>query len=172
MAKKIKKVEEVNVPPGAGRTIDEVNKVAIADGSKIEKPKSLIILKNVSGEDVDEGDYFFSDGSDKEKECNTVAPSYFNKVCGFPVDREDLLEVFNKIFKPEDNFLFYKNRETEVYVIIVPLKFGSTIGVEHNSISGDYQKHAISFIAEGSANPVTLKQKLLRVAQSVKYTDK
>lgn len=136
------------------------------------KKKKSIILKNVLGEDMNEKDYFFSDGSKEEKERGGLSPSYFNKTCGLPVDREDLLEVFNKIFKPEDNFLFYKTREAEVYVVIVPIKFASTINVENNSISGDYQKHSISFIAEGSANPTTLKSKLQRVSSFVQYKDR
>lgn len=148
----------------------EVKKEIAKEQPNIVKPK--ILLKNVAGEDMNPEDYFYSDGSKEEKERGYFYPSYFNKTCGSPVDREELLEIFNKIFKPEDNFLFYKTRESEVYVVIVPIKFASTISAENNSVSGDYQKHSMSFIAEGAANPETLKIKLKRVAGFVRYENK
>lgn len=126
------------------------------------------VLKNVKGEDVKEEDYFYSDGSEQEKKAGTLVPPYFNLSCGLPVDREDLLEVFNKIFKPEDNFLFYKTKDKEVYVVIIPIKYAN-IGIEMGSMSGDCQKHSISFIMEGSVNVETLKLKLKRVASYLGY---
>lgn len=145
--------------------------VAVVAGNKKIKPAKEIILQNVLGEDVDPKEYFFSDGTPAEEARGSIVPPYFNSVCGLPVTREELLEVFNKIFKPEDGFLFYKTQDKEVYVIIIPLRF-SIVGEENNALSGDFQKHAISFIAEGSANPETLKLKLKMVAKFVKYTDK
>lgn len=142
-------------------------------GAKINKP---IVLKNTAGEDVDKEDYFFAFQEDNEalgyKEGDVVVPPYFNKVCGMPVEREDLVETFDKIFKPEDNFLFYKTYDKEVYIVIIPIKFTTEIGLEFNSQPGDFQKHSISFIVEGSANVDTLKAKLKRVANSIHYGNK
>lgn len=127
-----------------------------------KKEKVKIDLKNVLGEDVNQADYFYStDGKD-------TAPSYFNKVCGYAVTREDMLKVFNKIFSPESGVLFYKVEDKEVYIIIVPIKYSSIVGKDHESIDGDFQKHAISFITEGSVNLDTLRQKLLKVASTIK----
>jgi hypothetical protein len=130
-----------------------------------EKPKApvkKIVLKNTLGKEVSEENYFFGG----------KAPSSFEGSCGLPVEREDLLDVFNKIFKPEDNILFYRQRDKEVYIVIIPLKYSSTIGAEHNSIEGDFQKHAISFLNEGSVNLDTLKLKLKRIVPFVKFTDR
>ena len=91
--------------------------------------------------------------------------------CGKPVDREDLLEVFNKIFRPEDNVLFYKSIDKEVYLIIVPIKYSTTIGEFNNSSEGDFQKHAISFLTEGSVNIDTLKMKLRRIIPFCKFAE-
>ena len=128
----------------------------------IEKKVKKTILKNTSGKEVPEADYFFGG----------KAPSSFDKYCGKPVDREDLVAVFNKVFKPEDNFLFYKEVDKEVYLIIVPIKYSTTVGVEQNSLDGDFQKHAISFINEGSVNLDTLKQKLSRIPKFCKFSDR
>jgi hypothetical protein len=121
-----------------------------------------IILKNIAGEDMDPADYFFK---------GTV-PSGFNTFCGLPVDREDLVAVFNKIFDPKDNILFYKPKDKEVYIVIVPMKYSSIVGVENDSFEGDFQKHAISFINEGSVNLETLKSKLKRIVPFIKYSDR
>ena len=88
------------------------------------------------------------------------------------MDREDLVSVFNKVFKPEDNILFYKQEDKEVYLVIIPIKFSTTIGEFNNSIAGDFQKHAISFLNEGSVNVDSLKAKLERIQKFVKYTDR
>jgi len=88
------------------------------------------------------------------------------------VDREDLLEVFNKVFKPEDNILFYRQLDKEVYIIIVPIKYSTSIGENNNSIKGDFQKHAISFLNEGSVNLDSLRGKLEKIQTFVKYTDR
>lgn len=125
---------------------------------KVEK----IILKNTSGKEVDIEDYFFGG----------VVPPGFKKDCGVPVDREELLTVFNRVFKPEDNILFYKQVDKEVYLIIIPIKYSTTIGEYNNSTIGDFQKHAISFLNEGSVNLDTLKMKLNRIVKFVKYTDR
>jgi len=130
---------------------------------RVEVMKKSITLKNTSGKEVDEEDYFYS----TKGEAN-AAPVYFHDVCGYPVDREDMLAVFDKIFNPKNNFLFYKTKDKEVYIIIVPKKFADTIGAEHDSIDGDFQKHAISFISEGSVNLDTLRMKLLKVAKTIK----
>lgn len=125
------------------------------------KKKNKVVLKNTLGEEVPQKDYFYSvSGKD-------TAPVYFEEVCGRPVDREDMIAVFNKIFKPKDGILFYKTRDKEVYIIIVPLKHSSVVGQEYDSIDGEFQKHAISFINEGSVNLDTLRTKLQRVAKTI-----
>ncbi len=125
------------------------------------KKKAKIVLKNTLGEEVPQKDYFYStSGKD-------TAPVYFSDVCGRPVDREDMIGVFNKIFRPKDGILFYKTLDKEVYIIIVPLKHSSVVGQEYDSIDGEFQKHAISFINEGSVNLDTLRTKLLRVAKTI-----
>ncbi len=129
--------------------------------SKVAKKKK-IILKNTLGEEVSEKDYFFG-GS---------APAGFAQTCGEPVTREDLVAVFNKVFKPEDNILFYKQTDKEVYLVIIPIKYSTTIGKENDSVEGDFQKHAISFLSEGSVNPDTLSQKLSRINKFVNYSDR
>lgn len=133
--------------------------------AKEDAKKTQIVLKNVFGEDIDEADYFYA------KDGNGKAPTYFNKVCGFPVDREELLVIFNRIFKPEHGFLFYKARDKEVYIVIVPLKHAHTVGGANESMEGDFQKHAMSFIGEGSVNPDTMKMKLERVFSTIKIND-
>ncbi len=151
----------------AKKAVEKAEKKAADDRKKKEdekKKKVKIVLKNTLGEEVPQTDYFFSkDGEDK-------APGYFVDVCGYPVDREDMLTVFNKIFKPKDGILFYKTKDKEVYVVIVPLKHSSVVGASHNSVDGDFQKHAISFIAEGSVNLDTLRNKLTRVSSTIKIS--
>lgn len=124
-----------------------------------KKTTKKIVLKNTLGAEVDEKDYFFGG----------KAPTGFELSCGSPVDREDLLEVFNKVFKPEDGLLFYRAKDKEVYLVIVPLKLSSSVGEENNSVEGDFQKHAISFINEGSVSLDTLKMKLKRIIPFVKF---
>ena len=127
-----------------------------------KKKKIKIVLKNSLGQEVPQADYFFStDGSD-------TAPSFFSDAYGYPVEREDVLAVFNKVFKPKDGMLFYKAKDKEVYIVIVPLKHSSTVGIAHNSVDGEFQKHALSFVTEGSVNLDTLRNKLLRVASTIR----
>jgi len=139
--------------------MEEIKKETIKK-EKVEKKQS--ILRNTSGKEVPEADYFF----------NGVVPAGFKGTCGNPVDREDLIGVFNKVFKPEDNMLFYKQSDKEVYLIIIPIKYSTIIGEFNNSLEGDFQKHAISFLNEGSVNLDTLKLKLSRISKFVKYTDR
>jgi len=135
-----------------------------------EKKKNQLILKNIDGEDVDEKDYFFG-GKDKDGKM-TYAPSYFNRVCGLPVDREDMLDVFRKVFgAAASEFLFYKSANKEVYIIIVPLSRATVVGESEDSLPGDFQKHAISFIADGSVNLDTLKLKLRKVLGFLKRSE-
>jgi len=128
-----------------------------------KKPKKTTLdIKTVDGKKVKESDYFFGG----------VIPSGFKGTCGAPVEREDLVVVFNKVFKKEDNILFYKQPDKEVYIVIIPIKYSTTVGEENNSIEGDFQKHAISFLNEGSVNADTLRQKLDRVKKHVNYGDR
>ena len=141
---------------------EAAEKKALADAKKLEAGAKKLILKNTSGKEVPASDYFYKG----------IIPSGFVGTCGKPVDREDLLSVFNKVFKPSDNILFYKQDDKEVYLIIIPLKYSDSVGLEHDSIDGDFQKHAISFLEEGSVNLDTLRQKLERIIKFVKYSDR
>jgi len=129
---------------------------------KKEKVVKATILKNTALKEVPEADYFFGGH----------APAGFDGTCGLPVDREDLRMVFDKVFAPADNFLFYKQKDKEVYLVIVPIKYSTMIGDYNNSLEGDFQKHAISFLNEGSVNLDTLRAKLARIVKFVKYTDR
>lgn len=131
------------------------------------KKVSPVILKNTLGKEVKAEDYFYA-----EEGAEAEAPAGFIGSCGLPVDREDLIEIFNKVFKPEDGVLFYKARDKEVYIVIIPLKYSSSVSHENGSVTGDFQKHAISFLNEGSVNPDTLKMKLKRIIPFVKYSDR
>ena len=128
----------------------------------VAKNTKPVILRNIAGKDMNKEDYFFGG----------IVPTGFNDFCGLPVDREDLIEVFTRIFKPEHNILFYKARDKEVYLVIVPLKLSSSVGVDNDSYNGDFQKHTITFINEGSVNLDTLKLKLKRIVPFVKYSDR
>lgn len=132
---------------------------------KETKPKKTVILKNVAGEDVNPEDYFYSTTG------KGVAPETFNSVCGMPVIREDLIECFNSVFDPKYNILFYRSIDKEVYVVIIPLKYSTNVSKQNESVDGDFQKHAISFISEGSVNIDTLKMKLKRILPFVKFSN-
>ena len=131
-------------------------------GSKTVLSKKDSILLNTLGEKVPESYYFYKG----------IVPSGFERSCGKAVDREDLIEVFHKVFKPKDNILFYKQLDKEVYIIIIPIRFATTIGDFNDSIEGDFQKHAISFLTEGSVNLDTMRQKLERISKFVNYNDR
>lgn len=137
--------------------------VRTGDKGRVEKKKEKkIVLKNVLGEEMKEEDYFFG---------GKALPT-FNDVCGMPVEREELIEVFNKIFNVKDNVLFYKTSDKEVYLVIVPIKNSTVIDESNESMPGDFQKHAISFIQEGSVNLETLKMKLRRIIPFLKFADR
>jgi hypothetical protein len=143
--------------------MEEVKKEPVVKKVKeVVTPVRGVVLKNTMLKDVPESDYFFGG----------KAPAGFAGTCGLPVEREDLRMVFDKVFKPEDNFLFYKQKDKEVYIVIIPIRNSTTIGDYNNSLEGDFQKHAISFINEGSVNIDTLKMKLGRIAKFVKYDDR
>lgn len=151
----------------AKRKVEEAEKKASDARKKIEddkKKKTVIILKNTLGEEVSPSDYFYS------KSGNGIAPLFFTESYGLPVEREELVAVFNKIFNPKHGVLFYKARDKEVYIIIVPLKHSSTVGLANDSVDGEFQKHAISFISEGSVNLDTLRNKLTRVAGNIRIS--
>ena len=140
----------------------ELDEVKAKPAAVVKKPRVKPVLKSTLGKEVKEEDYFFGG----------EAPVWFNKVCGMAVEREDLLEVFNKIFSPNDGFLFYKATNKEVYIIIVPVKYSTVVKTENGSLDGDFQKHAISFINEGSVNLDTLKTKLKRILPFVDFKDR
>jgi len=124
------------------------------------------IIKNTRGEDVDVKDYFYAKTGE-----TAVAPNFFNKACGLPVnpmERPELIEIFDKTFKPQDNFVFLKSRDKEVYSVLIPLKY-TDINSQEDCILGDYQLHAISFIPDGSVNFDKLKAELKKIATMIKY---
>ncbi len=86
-------------------------------------------------------------------------------MCGLPVDRDELNEAFTLYFPRAKGFLFYKKRESEVYLVIVPLKYATTISRQNESRPGDFQRHAMSFLTEGSVNVDSLKLKLAKIAK-------
>lgn len=162
--------KKVALPPLAEKKVEPIVSVEAPRRGRPpmeKKEESKIILKNTRGEDMKEKDYFFA-----KTDKGGIAPPYFNKVCGFPVDREDLLEVFNRIFDPKENILFYKTQNKEVYVVIIPIKNSTVIGDFNDSMDGDFQKHALSFINEGSVNLDTFKMKLKRILPFVKMSEK
>ena len=124
------------------------------------------ILKNTRGENVEIKDYFYAKSGE-----TAVAPNFFNKACGLPVnpmERPELIEIFDKVFKPEDNFVFLKSKNSEVYSVLIPLKY-TDINSQEDCILGDYQLHAISFIPDGSVNFDKLKAELKKIATMIKY---
>lgn len=146
----------------------------IADENKRkaeDEKKKKIILRNIDGEDVDQKDYFYS-AIDKATGKTTYAPLYFNRVCGMPVEDEDMISVFRKVFgEAAPEFLFYKCKGQEVYIVIVPLRRATVVGDSEDSLPGDFQKHSISFIAEGSVNLETLKMKLKKISGFLKRSE-
>jgi len=171
--KEEKKVEDKKEEPIKDIKAD-ITPGNIEDGVEVEEPKvetpkvekkvekSTLVLKNVLGKEVKKEDYFYK---------GTV-PAGFEGTCGKPVDREDLITVFHKVFKPKDNILFYKQSDKEVYIVIIPIKYATEIGDFNDSIESDFQKHAISFLNEGSVNIDTMKQKLERINKFVNYSDR
>ena len=152
------------VSPADKAELAEIQKIEDAkkaeDAKKTKKQK--VVIFNTSGAEMKLSDYFHKG----------VVPAGFEGTCGKPVDREDLLTVFNKVFKPTDNILFYKQIDKEVYLVIVPLKYSTAVGDSEDSLEGDFQKHAISFLNEGSVNIDTLRQKLERIVPFVNYSDR
>ena len=135
-----------------------------------EAKRTELVLKDVDGFDVDQADYFFPREEDQTvngkvlKATDQTAPATFNKVCGYPVEREELVDAFSQIFPKRKGFLFYRQRDREVYLVIVPRKYAKTISRANESQPGDFQKHAVSFINEGSVNVDSLKRKLTLIA--------
>lgn len=122
------------------------------------------VLKNTAGEDVPVADYFFAEEGE-----TAVAPGYFNKACGFPVDREDITEIFNRVFKISDNFLLLKTNDKEIYGVLVPLKFATMVSHEDESRLGDCQYHAVSFIPDGSVNLDKFEREMKKIAALIGY---
>jgi hypothetical protein len=160
-AKKAAEEKEVEEKEAASKVL-----VQKADMQSHEVPVVAPAIKNSRGQDVPVEDYFYAVEGQK-----AVAPGFFNKAVGFPSDREDLIELFDKVFKPEDNFVLLKSRDKEVYSILVPLKYAD-IGSKDDSVLGDYQVHAISFVTDGSVNYEKFTGWLLKVAQTTKYANR
>jgi len=155
-----KKPEKVDMRKKENRPPKQNQPVKTEEPKKEQADKA--VLFNTSGDPMLNSDYFF----------NGKVPEGFERSCGKPVDREDLLDVFNKVFSPSDNILFYKNVDKEVYLVIIPIKYSIIVGAFNNSVDGDFQKHAISFLNEGSVNDSTLRTKLEQIKKFVKYTDR
>ncbi len=148
------------------------------------KKEVVFVLKDSAGKDMEPMDYFYPYTEDeKDSKGEIVKDGYktgdlalptkiFNQACGYPVEREDLIEAFESVFNPKDGFLFYKTPDKELYTVIVPIQMSTEIGVQHNSQPGDFQRHSISFIMEGSVNVDTLKAKLKRAAGTLNYSSK
>lgn len=159
-------------PPVTPKNGDKPEKAERPEKEKLEKEPSPVetkkakkqILKNTVGEDLNPKDYFYATEGKKAE-----TPATFNQICGLPVEREDLLDIFNQVFNVNDNILFYKTITKEVYIIIIPLKYSTSVGRTHESIDGDFQKHAISFIQEGSVNLDTLRAKLKRILPFINF---
>ena len=154
----LKKIEDAK----SKKEADAKAKKEADAAKKLEAKVKSVIIKNTQGKEMSVDDYFFKG----------VLPSGFEGTCGKPVEREDLLDVFNKVFRPADNILFYKQVDKEVYLVIVPIKYSVSVGDFNDSMDGDFQKHAISFLTEGSVNLETLRQKLERIVKFIKYTDR
>lgn len=136
-----------------------------------EALRNKVILQDIDGDNVDQSEYFFPRAEDERisdkillKATDQTAPIHFNKMIGYPVDREELVETFLQYFPRKKGFLFYKMRDKEVYLVIVPLKYAKTINKANESRPGDFQRHAMSFIGEGSVNVDSLKLKLARIS--------
>lgn len=158
-----------------GKDEDRIRKAAEKKAAD-DALKNKVVLKDVDGDDVDQADYFFP-RTEEEKILDSqgkvlktlaptdqTAPASFNKFCGYPVDREELIEAFVKVFPRSKGFLFYKARDKEVYTVIVPLKYAKTVSRSNESRPGDMQRHAMSFLQEGSVNVDSLKRKLEMIA--------
>lgn len=120
-------------------------------------------IRNTRGEEVDPADYFYASPG---KEA--FAPSYFNRACGFPVTYDEWNKIFDSIFDPEDQFVFLKSQNKEVYSVLVPLVF-TEIGEQNDNVDCDFQVHAISFISDGSVSSDRLKLKLKEIAKRIGY---
>jgi hypothetical protein len=175
-----KKANKLKIPWSETTTEDQLEDLIKIEEDKVkmaanDKKKEKLILQNIDGKDMDEKDYFMEGvienpvTKEKTKMC---APTYFNRVCGLPVDREDMIEVFKKVFRDNaKDLLFYKVRDREIYTVIVPLAKSTVVGYSEDSLPGDFQKHTISFIADGSVNLDTLKLKLRKIAQFFKRSE-
>jgi hypothetical protein len=183
----LKKIEETNGSPLTEEQIDELieqkikanaqekqeEKIQAAAEQKADEDakKKQLVLKDVDGADVDQAEYFFPRLEEEtingkiHKPSTKTAPHYFNKLCGYPVEREDLIDVFTQFFPRRKGFLFYRQADREVYQVIVPLKYATTVSRSNESRPGDFQRHAFSFIQEGSVNVDSLKLKLSRIAK-------
>lgn len=150
-------VEKPEVQKATVKTADEKTAEVI-----VKKP----VLKNSRGQEVPVDNYFFA-----PEGTPAIAPAFFNKSCGLPVDREDLIEIFDKIFKPQDDFVFLKSMNKEVYGVLIPLKYTS-ISNKEDSVLGDFQYHAISFVLDGSVNYKKLSDKLKQISTHVAYENK
>lgn len=163
-------IEEAEAKKAAEKEEERIRKEEEKKAREAENKKK-IILKDVDGDDVNQNEYFYPRLQDETingktyKKTDQTAPEWFNRTCGMPVEREELIDAFVKHFPKKKGFLFYKQRDSEVYIVIVPLKYATTVGASNESQPGDYQRHAISFISEGSVNIDSLKMKLERIAK-------
>ncbi len=189
-----KKANKLGIKYEAGTSDVDLEKLVVAEEARLEAEKedirvkkenlknlnkavktAEIILKNTRGEDVDQKDYFYpgviKDAQGKDTGEISYAKPWFHLQCGMPVEDQDLLVVFDKMFDPSENFLLYKVPRKEIYVVIVPLRHAHTIGHAEDSLPGDFQKHAMSFIMEGSVNVDTFKIKLKKIRDYIRKSE-
>ena len=163
---RVEAVMEDNEKKDASKEAEDAARKELEDIKKGKDKKDKVVytaeLKTPLGKVVKNEDYFFKG----------VVPAGFDMTCGKPVDREDLISLFYKVFKEKDDILFYRQLDKEVYLVIIPLKYATEVGSSEDSIEGDFQKHAISFLTEGSVNLDTMKIKLERIKSFVKYDDR
>ena len=160
-AKKVADAKKAEAKKEADAKKAEAKKIADAEAKKDAEVKKVVLI-NALGKEVPCEDYFYKG----------IVPPGFEGTCGKAVDREDLLDLFHKVFKPSDNILFYRQLDKEVYIVIIPIKYSTSIGDFNDSIDGDFQKHAISFLSEGSVNLDTMRKKLERINKFVNYSDR
>ncbi|MCK5020313.1 MAG: hypothetical protein KAS32_24960 [Candidatus Peribacteraceae bacterium] len=165
-AKKVEDKKVADAKKAEAKKVAEDKKVTDKKVVVVKKEKEVevekVVLINVLGKEVPCEDYFFKG----------IVPPGFKGTCGRAVDREDLVDLFHKVFKPSDNVLFYRQLDKEVYIVIIPIKYSTAIGDFNDSIDGDFQKHAISFLNEGSVNLDTMRKKLERINNFVNYSDR
>ena len=141
-------------------------KTKVKETTPKKESKKVLSFVASSGALVPFGNYTYTAHG---AEAVEPAPHVIKKM-GTPVEEDDLLDTFHKVFAAKHEFLFYKEGRKEVYTVIVPLTHVTELGAEEDSVTGECQVHAMSFIMEGSIDADTLTSKLKRIAKNLNYT--